>query len=107
GGDLDALAGPRLAGLLDALPALPREFVVVPDHDERPPRTRVLKIGIGEIAFVDCPVAVDSQWKMKIADLAAVRDARDLIDRAVVACLHLVGILDHLVDEIAEVQNEI
>src|SRR5258705_1892643 len=37
GGDLDALAGPRLAGLLNALPALPPEFVVVPDHDERPP----------------------------------------------------------------------
>src|SRR4029079_1353688 len=42
GGDLDALARPRLAGLLDALPTLPREFVVVPDHDERPARARVL-----------------------------------------------------------------
>jgi hypothetical protein len=33
-------------------------------------------------------------------------DARNLIDRAVVARLHLVGILHHLVDEIAQVQNE-
>ena len=37
----------------------------------------------------------------------AVCDARYLIDRAVVARFHLVRILDHLVDEITEVQNEI
>src|SRR6185312_7341052 len=105
--DLDALARllerPRLD---DALPALPREFVVVPHRDEQPARARVLEVGIGEIAFVDGAVAIDGQRDVEVADLVAIRDARDLVDRAVVACLHLVGIFDHLVDEIAEVQNE-
>src|SRR6185503_15165519 len=39
GGDLDGLARLRLtARLNDALPTLPREFVIVPDVDERPAR---------------------------------------------------------------------
>ena len=81
--------------------------MVVPDADERPARARVLEVGIGEIALVDGPVAVDGQRDVEVADLVAVRDARDLVDRAVVARLHLVGILDHLVDEVAQVQNEV
>src|ERR1700754_2151415 len=44
---------------------------------------------------------------MEIADLAPVGNASDVVDGAVVACLDLVGILDHLVDEITEVQNEV
>src|SRR6185436_2812680 len=92
--DLDGLAGllerPRLD---DALPTLPREFVVVPDRDERPARASVLEVGIGEIAFVDGPVAIDGQRYVEGADLQAVRDARNLIDRAIEACLPLVGIL--------------
>src|SRR6185295_7155881 len=42
--DLDALAGPlERSGLDDALPTHPREFVVVPDRDERPARASVLE----------------------------------------------------------------
>ncbi len=72
-------------------------------------RARVLEVGVGEIAFVDGAVAFDGQRNVEVADLVAValRKARHLIDGAVVARLHFVGILDHLVDEIAEVQNEI
>src|SRR5262245_42821435 len=71
GGDLDRLTGSRIAsGLDDALPALPREFVVVPDADERPTRARVLQIGIGEVALVDDAIAVDRQRVMEIAGLA-------------------------------------
>jgi hypothetical protein len=80
--------------------------VVVPHGDERPARARVLEVGIGEIAFVDGPVAIDRQRDVEVAGLQAVRDARNFIDRSIVASLHLVGILDHLVDEIAQVQNE-
>ncbi len=80
--------------------------MVVPHGDERPARAGVLEVGIGEIAFVNGPIAVDRQREMKMANLAPVRDARDLVDRAVVARLRLVGILDHLVDEITQVQNE-
>src|SRR6185369_9709648 len=109
GGDLDGLAGLRLAARLDdALSALPREFVIVPDGDERPARAGILEVGISEIALVYGAIAIDSQRYVKRpGDLLAIRDARNLIDRAIVASLHLFGILDHLVDEIAEVQNEI
>jgi hypothetical protein len=50
--DLNALA--RLlerSRLDDALPTLPREFVVVPDRDERPAGASVLEVGIGEIGL--------------------------------------------------------
>ena len=63
GGDLDR-SGPAVrtaAGLLDALPALPGEFVIVPDGDERPARAGVLQVGVGEIALVDGAIAVDGQ----------------------------------------------
>ncbi|MFT3916342.1 MAG: hypothetical protein QM704_20375 [Anaeromyxobacteraceae bacterium] len=106
--DLDALARPLERPRLQvALPALPRELVVVPDGDERPARARVLEVGVGEVAAVDGPVALEGQRDVEVADLVAVRDARDLVDRAVEAGLRLVRILDHLVDEVAEVQDEV
>src|SRR4051812_40809201 len=43
---------------------------------------------------------------MKVADLPAVWNARDLVNRAVVTRFHFVGIFDDLINEIAEVQNE-
>ena len=43
----------------------------------------------------------------KLPTFSPVGDARDLVDRAVVASLHLVRILNDLVDEVAEVQHEI
>src|SRR6185369_11448559 len=43
---------------------------------------------------------------MEIAGLAPVGNASDVVDGAVVPGLHLVGILDHLVNEVAEMKNE-
>ena len=43
---------------------------------------------------------------MEVGGCAAVGNAADVVDRAVVSRLHLVGILDDLVDEITEVENE-
>ena len=76
-------------------------------RDERPARAGVLQVGIGEIAFVDGAIAVDGQREWKLPDLPAVGDARDLIDVAVVAGLHLFRIFDDLVDEVAEMEHEI
>jgi hypothetical protein len=70
-----------------------REFVIVPHADERPARAGVLQVGIVQIALVDGAIAVDRQRNVEVADLVAVGDAGDLVDRAVVAGLHLVGIL--------------
>ena len=80
--------------------------MIVPDGDERPTRARVLQVGIGEIALVDGAIAVDRQRVVEVAACAAIGNPADFVDRAVVARLHLIGILDHLVDEIAEVKNE-
>src|SRR6476646_5590997 len=46
-------------GLDDALPALPGEFVIVPDGDERPARSRVLQVGVGKVALVNHAIALD------------------------------------------------
>ena len=75
GGDLDGLPGLRrlAAGLDDALPALPGEFVIVPDADERPAGARVLQVGIVQIALVDGAIAVDRQRDVEVADLERVR----------------------------------
>ena len=80
--------------------------MIVPDGDERPARARVLQVGVVEIALVDGAIAVERQRNVEIADLVSVGDARDLVDGAVVAGLHLVRVLDHFVDEVAEVQDE-
>src|SRR6185369_3251563 len=85
GRDLDGLAGLRLAARLnDALPALPREFVIVPDGDERPARAGILEVGISEIALVHGAIAVDGQRYVELAALSPIVNARNLIDRAVV-----------------------
>ena len=80
--------------------------MIVPDRHERPAGPRILQVRIGEIAAIDGAIAVDGQRIMELADLAAIGDARDLVDRAVVAGLHFLGILDDLVDEVAEVEHE-
>src|SRR4029450_5765251 len=92
----------------DALPALPGEFVIVPDGDERPSRSRVLQVGIGKVALVDDAIALDRQRVMEFADsaLTAIGNPADIVDRAVVSRRHLVGIFDDLIDEITEVENE-
>ena len=80
--------------------------MIVPHRHERPAGPRVLEVWIGEIGRVDGAIAIDGQRMWKLPTLLAIGDARDLIDRTVVSRLHFVGILDDLVDEIAEVQDE-
>src|SRR5262245_908480 len=43
---------------------------------------------------------------MEVAGLTAIGNPADVIDRAVVPRLHLVGIFDDLIDEITKVKNE-
>jgi hypothetical protein len=67
----------------DALAPLPGEFVIVPDGDERPPRSRVLQVGIGKVALVDDAIAVDRERVVELAGLTAVGNAANVVDRAV------------------------
>ena len=43
---------------------------------------------------------------MEIAGFAAIGNPADIVDRAMVPRRHLVGIFDHLINEITEVENE-
>src|SRR5262249_18927196 len=107
GGDLDGLA--RLlerTRLHDALPAHPRKLVIVPHGDERPARAPVLQVRDGDVALVDGAISVERQRNVEVANLVSVGEACDLVDRAVVASLRLFRVLDHFVDEVAEVQDE-
>src|SRR5207253_2505090 len=107
GGDFDGLARLRWAPcLLDALPPLPGEFVVVPDGDERPTRSRVLQVGIRKVALVDAAIALDRERVVEVAGFSAVGNPADVVDRTIVPRLHFVGILDDLVDEITKVEHE-
>src|SRR5690606_5602614 len=106
-GDLYGLTGPRRTALLkDALPALPREFVIVPDADERPASARVLQIWIGEVALIHRTVAFDRLRPVEIAGLTCIGDLADIIDRAIEAFVSLFGVLNNLINEVAQVQYE-
>src|SRR4029077_12077709 len=84
----------------------PGEFVIVPDGDERPARSRVLQVGIGEVALVDDAITLDRQRVMEVAGFTAIGNTADIVNRAVVPSRHLVGIFDDLIDEITEMENE-
>ena len=80
--------------------------MIVPHRHERPARAGVLEVGIAEIGAIDGAIAVERHGQVEIADLDALGQTDDLDDRAVVAGLHLLGILDDLVDEVAEMEHE-
>ena len=108
GGDLDRLPGLlELRVLQDALPTLPREFVVVPDAHKRPASARVLQVGVGEIALPDRAVSLDRRRDVENSGLQRVRNPRNLVEFPAEAGLPVFWILHDLVDEIAKVQDEI
>src|SRR6185295_8171053 len=90
----------RPAGLDDALAALPGKFVIVPDADERPARSRVLQIRIGEVALVDDAIALDRQRVVEVGGLTAIGNPADVVDRAVVPRRDLVGIFDDFINKV-------
>ena len=107
GGDAQRLRGLDLAAVFDeALPALPREFVVVADADERKMRAGVLDVGIVDMRAIDMAIAGEVGRHVEIAHLAAVGNAAEVVDGARIAVRHLVGIFDDFVDEVAQMEHE-
>ena len=80
--------------------------MVVADAHEGEMRARVLDVGIADVGLIDHAVTSERGRDVKIAHLARVRDLADVKDGTVVAVRHLIGILNHLVDEITKVQHE-
>ena len=93
---------------LDRLPAHPRELVVVPHRHEGPARTRVLQIRVLQIGAVERAVVGERRGDAEPADLLAVGIAHAIAQPPVVAvpARPVLRVVDHLVDEIAEMQHE-
>ena len=109
GRDLLGLRGALLAAEhLDALVSVPRELVVVPHRNERPAGARVLQVGVGEVGTVHRAVVRERHGQVVVAELVAVRVFEKWAQAAaaVLALRHLVRVIHHLVDEVAEVQHE-
>src|SRR5690349_17543663 len=71
GCDPKLLRGLNLVVVFDeALPSLPREFVIIADAYERPVCASVLDIDIADVRTIDRPVAFKRGRHMKIPHLA-------------------------------------
>ncbi len=107
GSDAQCLGRLRRATVPDgALPALPRKLMVVADTDKGEMGASVLYIWVVDVCPIDHTVAIERRGNVEVVHLACVGDAAEVVHRAVIAVRHLVWILHHLVDEVAEVQDE-
>ena len=93
---------------LKALPAEPAIFMVIPHADEGPTRPRILQIGIVKIGAVNGAIVIQRRRDVKIVNLLAMLVANDVAQFSIVHALRTIfRIPDDLVNEIAQVQNEI
>ena len=82
--------------------------MIVPHADERPVRPRIGKVGIGEITFIGGAIVDQIDRDVIVGDLASGGIADDVADLApVIRLLAVFRIPHHLVDEIAQMQDEI
>ena len=83
--------------------------MVVPHADEGPARARILQVGIEQVGLVADAVVLQRVRHPEAVpgDHLALRELDREGELAIVsAVLHLVGVLHHFVDEIAQVQHE-
>ncbi len=103
---LQALGRARAVVVDLALPAAVRELVIVPDADEWPQGARVLDVGIGQIGLIDMAIVGHGGGNLDGPDAGAGRQGADLAHRASLQGRLVLGRPDHLIDEVAQVQNE-
>ena len=97
-----------VAELLDRLEAAPGELVVVAHVDEREPGPRVLQVGVGEVAQIDRAIVVERGRIVHVLELHAVLVAADVAQAPVIHPLRpVLGVPDDLVDEVAQVADEV
>jgi hypothetical protein len=82
--------------------------VIVPHGHERPTRTRILQIEVGEKGAIRGAIIFEISGEMKAPRLLSIRVAQIATQppAAIQTVRHILGIADNLVDEIAEVQHE-
>ena len=80
--------------------------MVVADADKREVSAGILNVGVMDMRPVHHAIAVESGRDVEVVDLARIGHPAEVVDGAVVAMAHLVRIFHHLVDEVAEMQDE-
>ena len=81
--------------------------MIVPGAHKRPAGPRILQVGVGKVALPNRAVAFERRRNVENGHLQRVRDPRNLIDFPVEAGLAVLRILNDLVDEIAEMKDEV
>ena len=110
--DLERLPGHPTVGageFLDRLPAVPGDFVVVPDAHERPACARILQVRILQVGLVGDAVVLQRVRypEAVVGDDLALRIPDRKRELAIEAAVPgLVWVLHHFVDEVAQVQDE-
>ena len=107
GRDAQRLRGFDRGAIFDeALPALPREFVIVAHAHERKIGPGVLDIGIVDMRAIDVAVAGETGRHIEIADLARVGNVAEVVDSTGITVRRFFRIFDHFVDEVAEMEHK-
>src|SRR6185312_5779323 len=92
--------------LLEALPSLPAEFVVVPHGHKRKMCTRVLQLRVVQIRFINRTVILHRSGDVKVRYFFAARITDDVPHLTSVVCLAVFGVPNQLINEVAKVQDE-
>src|SRR5690349_4555903 len=89
--------------LLETLPSLPAELVVVPHGHEWKMCTRVLQLRVVQIRLIDGAIIVHRGGDVKVRYFFAVRITDYVPDLSGIVCLAVFGVPNQLVNEVAKV----
>src|SRR5262252_2177239 len=92
--------------LLETLPSLPAELVVVPHGHKRKMCTRVLQLGVVQICLIDGAIILHRGGDMKVRYFFAVRITDYVPYLSGVVCLAVFGIPHQLINEVPKMQDE-
>src|ERR1051326_3749433 len=92
--------------LLETLPSLPAEFVIVPHGHKRKMCTRVLQLRVVQIRLIDGAIILHRGGDVKVRYFFAVRITDDVSYLSGVVCLAVFGVPHQLINEVAKVQDE-
>src|ERR1051326_1562285 len=92
--------------LLETLPSLPAEFVVVPHGHKRKMCTSILQLRVVQIRSIDGTIILHRGGDVKVGYFFAVRITYYVSYLAGVVCLAVFAVPNQLVNEITKVQDE-
>src|SRR6185437_15118012 len=94
------------AKLLETLPSLPAELVIVPHGHKRKMCTRVLQLRVVQIGLIDGTIIVHRGGDVKVLYFFAARITDYVPNLPGIVCLAVFGVPNQLINEVAKVQDE-